>query len=154
MGQLDAASFLLQCDWSSVKGTRPNRNESLQQSLITAASVGHKQVKKQHKWGIWHLFQSKLVYCSEIYFPHVSICVSTYWILFFLDDYLKLAHAGIWLRLTTNHGSHASWKITDSFSRSRNVIEFDQIRKCLGNNTFYKDPARRVEGEAVPEKCQ
>ncbi|KAK2153829.1 hypothetical protein LSH36_284g03002 [Paralvinella palmiformis] len=44
MGQLDAASFLLQCDWSSVKGTRPNRNESLQQSLITAASVGHKQI--------------------------------------------------------------------------------------------------------------
>lgn len=43
-GQLDALSFLLQCDWSGCADRRPTRNEALQQALIAGASNGHKKV--------------------------------------------------------------------------------------------------------------
>ena len=44
-GQLDACSFLLQCDWSLSHDRRPNRNEALQQALVIAASTGHVAVR-------------------------------------------------------------------------------------------------------------
>lgn len=43
-GQLDATSFILQCDWSAAKDKRPTRNEALQQALVSAAGSGHKEV--------------------------------------------------------------------------------------------------------------
>ncbi len=45
-GQLDALSFLLQCDWTNCMDRRPTRNEALQQALIAAASMGHVKVQK------------------------------------------------------------------------------------------------------------
>lgn len=43
-GQLDAASFLLQCDQMAVRDKRPTTNEALQQALSAAASAGHTAV--------------------------------------------------------------------------------------------------------------
>jgi len=45
-GQLDAVSFLLQCDWTTSRDRRPNRNEALQQCLVAAASAGHMTVRE------------------------------------------------------------------------------------------------------------
>ena len=47
-GQLDALSFLLQCDWSGCMDRRPTRNEALQQALIAGASMGHTKVNSLH----------------------------------------------------------------------------------------------------------
>lgn len=43
-GQLDAASFLLQCEQTAARDKRPTTNESLQQALTAAASAGHSAV--------------------------------------------------------------------------------------------------------------
>lgn len=43
-GQLDAASFLLQCEQTAIRDKRPTTNESLQQALTAAASAGHSAV--------------------------------------------------------------------------------------------------------------
>ena len=43
-GQLDAVSFILQCDWKTKSERELSRNEALQQSLIAAAGAGHRGV--------------------------------------------------------------------------------------------------------------
>ena len=67
-GQLDALSFLLQCDWTSCMDRRPTRNEALQQALIAASSMGHVKVMSTprliEKWWPCSLSNALKVSCT------------------------------------------------------------------------------------------
>ena len=86
-GQVDAVSFLLQCDWSTSRDRRPTRNEALQEALVAAAKAGHAQVRVRCTLSYDVYWFKRLIYgldecnirrpglCLDGFTTHTSSCL-------------------------------------------------------------------------------